>query len=750
MGGEYYGLAATAATASTYDQNVERQTLTITSDSQIPIGHFSLTFTDFYGDTFTTKPIPTEVQLSCTARTYETTVTATPTTTVTFDCADGLPAHELSEYDYVRIGADYLKVEAPAHATGTWSTRAITWADQVSVNNANTHSTVHEFRSSKTHIRSFQTVTAASTGGDGAATRLPHLEGTRVYRQDVSPEIRRALEAIPNNRVEGCSVEAIERTGIQPWPVRNLGNVADVGDVDGNSNVFTYTLSALTVKPTADKAANLATKAVADMYWKAGDILRVGDELRRVEKVDSGAAAPGDGALYISSGLHTGGNSGGTSATANAKLKVYKQNMFEYRIKFETGCSDDSHCTANGVDSTDSDQDAWCSAGGVCRCSDTGPTGYWGYGCTKAGRANHGAPYKRSNSGNLLSLKCDKSKLYSGMVLGIPAHVKRTDPLKIQFDRSLQSKSKNGGGKLAVGDEVYIDGQVRTVVVFGDDWVSVNEPFYTYDKSDSENIIPAHSWVYLLNRDGGTGIRCAATDMPHLKQSQHSCQHYAAHNTDPELDANGEGYLALGPRTLNVLDSNSKLDASMATYYPNGFTGQCEYTESQTWRVDSVDHQDQKGGDDTERMLGFHTSSLPQALQESNENTIRLLDPHEIHIGDRVRIHRKKHASDDTGGYFQTRTVDALVRKVGGEGEGKHGLIQYIHLDSAIDSAADGDVDSVDSGLQIFVDQRGTTEEKECSNRGLCDQSTGICECFKGYTDDDCSRQDALAAGGSA
>merc|ERR1712224_517606 len=305
---------------------------------------------------------------------------------------------------------------------------------------------------------------------------------------------------------------------------------------------------------------------------------------------------------------------------------------------------------------------------------------------------------------------------------------------------TLVAKNANGGGMFAVGDEVYIDGQVRTVVVFGADWVSVNEPFYTYDKSDSENIILAHSWVYLLNRDAGTGIRCAATDMPHLKQSQHSCQHYAAHDSAATMTGT-EAPLASGPRLLNDA-------ASASTYFPNGFTGQCEYTESQAWRVDSVDHG-VNSGNQQERTLGFHKSDLSQTNQEAATNTIRLLDPHEIHIGDRVRIMTKKHLTEDTGGYFQTRTVDALTRKEGGVGEGKHGLIQYIHLDSPVDGA-EADVTSVDSGLQVFVDQRGTTEEAECSNRGLCDQSTGICECFKGYTDDDCSRQDALSSGGSA
>ena len=113
-----------------------------------------------------------------------------------------------------------------------------------------------------------------------------------------------------------------------------------------------------------------------------------------------------------------------------------------------------------------------------------------------------------------------------------------------------------------------------------------------------------------------------------------------------------EAALASGPRLLN--DG----DALATSYFQLGFTGQCEYTESQAWRVDSVDHGVNSGNQE-----GAH-AWIPQkrslAIQsEAATNTIRLLDPHEIHIGDRVRIMTKK----DAGGYFQTRTVDALTRK---------------------------------------------------------------------------------------
>jgi hypothetical protein len=33
----------------------------------------------------------------------------------------------------------------------------------------------------------------------------------------------------------------------------------------------------------------------------------------------------------------------------------------------------------------------------------------------------------------------------------------------------------------------------------------------------------------------------------------------------------------------------------------------------------------------------------------------------------------------------------------------------------------------------------------QCSNRGSCDQETGICQCYKGYGNDNCDDQNIYA-----
>merc|ERR1711998_514285 len=139
---------------------------------------------------------------------------------------------------------------------------------------------------------------------------------------------------------------------------------------------------------------------------------------------------------------------GGTDA--NEFQVPYRAAMQKYRIKFESGCMTDDHCNHNGVNSYDSDAGATCSLGGSCTCSlPTGAGGdkteqYHGFGCTRKGKGNdfhgtprainHARPYKRSNSGDLPLMMCDKDELFSGKILDSYVSVSKATPTKVQFN----------------------------------------------------------------------------------------------------------------------------------------------------------------------------------------------------------------------------------------------------------------------------------------------------------------------------
>merc|ERR1712146_747622 len=316
-------------------------------------------------------------------------------------------------------------------------------------------------------------------------------------------------------------------------------------------------------------------------------------------------------------------------------------------------------------------------------------------GCTRKGKGNdfhgtprainHARPYKRSNSGDIPLMTCDKDELFSGKIVDHYGWVKKESTTKIEFGTFPTD--------LNVGDEVYIDGQVRSIVQTDSTakWVKVDPPFTIYAKSDDDYVVPTGSTVYLIHRLGGVGSMCSLTDMPKI--------------TDTD-------------------QINTAATGSLKTISSGGST------------VDG-------------------NQTLSSQTNPHTEITVRTMDPQEIEIGDRIRVDTEAAPTTNvlTPGTFITHTVDRIYYETANADSAtptQNGAIAKFTLNEivSVETGTTGAMAKVaDSQLRaIYNDQRGTTENKECSGRGLCDETSGLCQCFKGYTDDDCSRQNALSA----
>ena len=402
-------------------------------------------------------------------------------------------------------------------------------------------------------------------------------------------------------------------------------------------------------------------------------------------------------------------------ADSSPKQNVFKANMQKYRIKFESGCEYDDHCNNNGINDEDSDYYATCTLGGICYCSlPTSKTQYHGFGCTRTGKgnakdkgatsrnSNHGLTYKRSIGGNIPLMQCDKNRLFASKVTTQGAYVSKDEPTKVYFEAPLE------GSEVILLNEIYIDGQVRTVIKVESSkaiWIKVDIPFTVYEKSNDDYIVPVRSSVYVIARLGGVGITCATTDMPKITSI---------------------------------------------------------YTDDPTSTISTVliDEEDNVVTEATKTSL-----TRARSLMKITPH-----DPHEVEIGDRIRISSKdvtnerggiKCASDGdmTCGTYQTHTVDKIYYSTVNDQTSSANppdleiigaatsfyLNTYVNLPSEV---VGNDIKYKRIGERekrfIYNDQRGTLEGIECGNRGICDVVTGLCKCFRNFIDDDCSKMEYL------
>ena len=100
-----------------------------------------------------------------------------------------------------------------------------------------------------------------------------------------------------------------------------------------------------------------------------------------------------------------------------------------------------------------------------------------------------------------------------------------------------------------------------------------------------------------------------------------------------------------------------------------------------------------------------------------------LVDTGSITIGDRVMIALGN-------GLYETRTIDSI------DAGFQSFTVQKAFSSSVITTTA----------YKMYIVGRGSKSHTECAGRGLCDDSVGECQCFKGYTQAACQEQSALAA----
>merc|ERR1712054_343161 len=255
------GTSSTTASAhalyvgySPYRQKAERQTLEIDSFHRPNSGTFSLTFTDEYGDEWTTRPIPLVVRLSQTLSAAY----GSGEKFLNFGNDPGIHKSEISLGDIIRIGNSYRLVTKLEYRRDDTATNSIV-------------------DTSKQYYQKIYFATALADGSGAARTQqsatVYRKAGTPVYRVTVAKEIREALRALPNDRITDVTVEAITRGG------HVLGGTFD--DSGPTNLTHTGTLTKRDLLP--------------------GDIIRFDDEYRVIQSHDDPAYKL-DSALTIGSG----------------------------------------------------------------------------------------------------------------------------------------------------------------------------------------------------------------------------------------------------------------------------------------------------------------------------------------------------------------------------------------------------------------------------------------------------------------
>jgi hypothetical protein len=260
-------------------------------------------------------------------------------------------------------------------------------------------------------------------------------------------------------------------------------------------------------------------------------------------------------------------------------------------------------------------------------------------------------------------------------------------------------KITNAANALKVGDKIRIEGQVRNVVFVsticrlesvavceglraGGHYLEVDEPFVEDEFSTYTNIFASKTMVEKLESDS----EVAAGNGDELASCVVTDMRALTSTRDTCVETDG---IACGTATVTTTPITTS-----------------------DWRV------------------------VTQTTGAGTANAAKMMDPREVDIGDRIRImtdgEGKPSGSTALAPKWETRTIDSVTY-------GTDGQTGSFTVSTAYSAGHTG------TGRSIYNDGSGTMEVSTCSNRGLCDESTGECACFAGYTDVDCSHQNALS-----